>query len=82
MYRRAAALPFTSRFGFRDDDREVERLEVRRLRVPADRRFERFEPFRFRRPRPPASEANKRPICCGSITHLRAPTALPLVVLA
>jgi len=62
MWRFAAAEPLTSRRGFelRRDDREMERLERRRLVVPADRRFDRFEPLALRGLRPPPNEASKR----------------------
>jgi hypothetical protein len=56
MWSFAARDPFTSRLGFREDPRDVERFEGRRLRVPPDRRFKRFEPLRLRRGAPPLSE--------------------------
>lgn len=55
MKRRASGLPFRNftRFDFRGDDRDAERVELRRFFFAVDRAAERFEPFFRRRVCPP-----------------------------
>lgn len=57
----AAALPFRNftRFGFREEDRELEDAEARRLRFAVDRPFVEREARFLRRLRPPAREPLK-----------------------